>query len=197
MIYEKVNTYLLNKKNEIKNIKKGLNLSEIKIIEVHKNEHFGDALMFLNEKSPLVLKVKTKVSELLVLRKMEAIEIYSIYPNIWVRINKKSIFNMEQIKKRIKKELYIVSKKYNLEHENMLKKSKTIKKYLSVISPESGFEKSKIDKSKKKKEKRVELVIKKTIKKMRKVLQREVKIIKNPIEIVKEVKIKIKILVKR
>ena len=152
-LYEKVNTYLLNTtKNEIKKIKKSLNISEIKIIEVHKNEHFGDALMFLNEKSPLVLKVKTKSSELLVLRKMEAIEIYSIYPHIWMRINKKSIFNMEQIKKRIKKELYIVSKKYSLMHESMLKKSKTIKKYLSVISPESKIEKSKIDKSKNKKE---------------------------------------------
>lgn len=59
--------------------------------------------MFLNEKSPLSLKVRSKVSELLVLRKMEAIEIYSIYPNIWDRINKKSIFNMEQIKKGLKK----------------------------------------------------------------------------------------------
>ena len=156
-LYERVNTFLLNgKKNEVKKIKKGLNISEIKIIEVHKNEHFGDALMFLNEKSPLVLKVKTKVSELLVLRKMEAVEIYSIYPNIWMRINKKSIFNMEQIKKRIKKELYIISKKYSSMHENMLKKSKTIKKYLNYISPQSKGEKSKIDKNKSKKENKSE-----------------------------------------
>ena len=156
-LYERVNTFLMNRtKNGIKKIKKELNISEIKIIELHKNEHFGDALMFLNEKSPLILKVKTKVSELLVLRKMEAFEIYSIYPNIWMRINKKSIFNMEQIKKRIKKELYIVSKKYSLMHENMLKKSKTIKKYLSYISPESKIEKSKIDKNKSKKENKSE-----------------------------------------
>ena len=156
-LYERVNTFLMNRtKNDIKKIKKEINISEIKIIELHKNEHFGDALMFLNEKSPLVLKVKTKVSELLVLRKMEAVEIYSIYPNIWVRINKKSIFNMEQIKKRIKKELYIISKKYSSMHENMLKKSKTIKKYLNYISTESKSEKNKIDKNKGKKENKTE-----------------------------------------
>ena len=148
-LYEKASTYFLNRtKTEVKNIKKNLNILEIKIIEVHKNEHFGDALMFLNEKSPLVLKVKSKASELLVLRKMEAIEIYSIYPNIWDRINKKSIFNMEQMKKRIKKELYIVSKLYKLKHEKMLKKSKTIRKYLSLIYPHIKFHKSKADKKK-------------------------------------------------
>jgi hypothetical protein len=148
-LYEKVATYLMNRrKNEIKNIKKNLNILEIKIIDVHKNEHFGDALMFLNEKSPLALKVKSKVSELLVLRKMEAIEIYSIYPNIWERINKKSIFNMEQIKKRIKKELYIVSKQYRLKYEEMLKRTKTIKKYLSLIYPNVKIYKSKSDKKK-------------------------------------------------
>ena len=148
-LYEKVTTYFMNRrKKEINNNKKNLNLLEIKIIEVHKNEHFGDALMFLNEKSPLSLKVRSKVSELLVLRKMEAIEIYSIYPNIWDRINKKSIFNMEQIKKRIKKELYLVSKQNRLKYEEMLEKTKTIKKYLSIIYPQFKFYKSKSDKKK-------------------------------------------------
>ena len=150
-LYEKASTYFLNRtKNEVKNNKKNLNILKIKIIEVHKNEHFGDALMFLNEKSPLVLKVKSKVSELLVLRKMEAIEIYSIYPNIWDRINKKSIFNMEQIKKRIKKELYLISKLYRLKHEKMLKKSKTIQKYLSLIYPQIKLHKNKINKKRSK-----------------------------------------------
>ena len=53
--------------------------------------------MFLNERCPLVAKVRTRNAELLLLSKMEAIEIYSIYPNIWKRINKKSLYNMEQI----------------------------------------------------------------------------------------------------
>ena len=86
--------------------------------------------MFLNERCPLVAKVRTKTAELLILRKMEAIEIYSIYPNIWKRINKKSLFNMEQIYHKIKKLVIELSNRYNINIDNYLKKrkSKNIKK---------------------------------------------------------------------
>ena len=90
------------------------NIEDIKIIEIRKNEHFGDALMFLNERSPLIAKVRTKNAELLILRKMDAIEIYSVYPNIWKRINKKSLYNMEQIYLKIKKLIIEISKRYNI-----------------------------------------------------------------------------------
>ena len=156
-LYERVNTYFLNKatKSQITLFHQS-NLTEIKIIEVNKNEHFGDALMFLNERSPLVLKVKTKTSELLVLRKMEAIEIYSIYPHIWMRINKKSIFNMEEIKRKIKKELYKIAKKYGtLEEKEILKKSKTIKRYSILTSPRNSTANSTKLKSKNPKKKSV------------------------------------------
>ena len=126
--------YFLNKKHDKKLvIKNEIKIHDIKIIEIHKNEHFGDALMFLNERSPLIVKVKTKVSELLILRKMEAIEIYSIYPNIWKRINKKSLYNMEQIKFRIKKELFSFAKKYGSEAEkNVLKSSKSLQRFMTI-----------------------------------------------------------------
>jgi hypothetical protein len=94
------------------------NIEDIKIIQIRKNEHFGDALMFLNERCPLIAKVRTKTAELLILRKLEAIEIYSIYPNIWKRINKKSLFNMEQIYIKIRKMVITLSKRYNLKIEN-------------------------------------------------------------------------------
>ena len=99
------------------------NFEDIKIIEIRRNEHFGDALMFLNEPSPLFAKVKTKIAELLILKKMEAIEIYSIYPNIWNKINEKSLFNMEQIYRRIRKRVLKLSKKLNIE----FKKNNSIK----------------------------------------------------------------------
>ena len=51
--------------------------------------------MFLNERCPMVAKVRTKTAELLILRKIEAIEIYSIYPNIWKRINDKEEWKEE------------------------------------------------------------------------------------------------------
>ena len=78
-------------------------IEEINIIEIRANEHFGDALMFLNEKCPLKVKIKTKKAELLILKKVEAIEIYSVYPHIWKKINKKSLYNMKQIYLKIKK----------------------------------------------------------------------------------------------
>ena len=130
---DNLNDYIINKKQEIKsnNINIDKNLKDIKIIEIRKNEHFGVALMFLDERCPLVVKVKSKIAELLVLRKMEAIEIYSIYPNIWKRINKKSLFNIEQIKLKIEKILTSIATKYCLSKDNVycskIKNTKKIK----------------------------------------------------------------------
>ena len=91
--------------------------------------------MFLNEKSPLVVKVKSKTAELLVLRKMEAIEIYCVYPNIWKRINKKSLFNMEQIKLKIKKEIMLLTQKYGSNAErNVLHNSKILNRFIGLQS---------------------------------------------------------------
>ena len=47
----------------------------IKINEIRRNEYFGDILMFLNKRSPLSVKVKTKVCELFLLKKTDAVEI--------------------------------------------------------------------------------------------------------------------------
>ena len=60
-----------------------------------------------------------KIAELLILRKLEAVEIYSIYPNIWKRINKKSLFNMEQIYLKIKKIIIELSKKHNIKMDKI------------------------------------------------------------------------------
>jgi len=77
----------------------------VKIIEIRKNEHFGDILMFLNKRSPLSMKVKTKYAELFLLNKTDAVEISMSFPKIWGQIIKKSLFNMEQIERLINKTL--------------------------------------------------------------------------------------------
>jgi len=77
----------------------------VKIIEIRKNEHFGDILMFLNRRSPLSMKVKSKVAELFLLNKTDAVEISMNFPKIWSLIIKKSLFNMEQIERLINKAL--------------------------------------------------------------------------------------------
>ena len=121
---------LFNKREETI-IYKNDNTENIKIIEIRKNEHFGDALMFLNERCPLEAKVRTKTAELLILRKIEAIEIYSIYPNIWKRINKKSLFNMEQIYLKIKKVVVELSSRYKVNIDSFISRKKTKSKKVS------------------------------------------------------------------
>ena len=93
----------------------------VRILCIRENEHFGDVMMFLEQRSPLRVRVKSKKAELFFLKKMDAIKISASYPNIWRRINKKSVFNFEQIKKSINKivEIYCSVKKLNsIQEEN-------------------------------------------------------------------------------
>ena len=104
------NKTTLDKKRTIKK-----ETTYVKILGIRENEHFGDVLMFLEQRSPLRVRVRSKKSELFFLKKMDAVNISASYQNIWRRINKKSVFNFEQIKKSIKKivELYCSVKKIN------------------------------------------------------------------------------------
>ena len=105
-IYNNFNGEEENK--EIKRLRKEINENKqqyIKIIDICRNEHFGDIYMFLNKRSPLSVKVKSKIAELFLLKKTDAIEISTNFPKIWKTIIKKSLFNMEQIERLIRKTL--------------------------------------------------------------------------------------------
>ena len=80
-----------------------INYIHLRILDIRKNEHFGALIMFLNKRSPLTLRVKTKKAELFFLKKIDAVQISTSYPNIWKRVNKKSFHNLKQIKKIMKK----------------------------------------------------------------------------------------------
>ena len=83
-------------------------------------------MIFLEQRSPLRVRVKSRKAELFFLKKMDAIKISTSYPNIWRRINKKSIFNFEQIKKRKNKidKIYSFIKKIKKEKEKINNKYK-------------------------------------------------------------------------
>ena len=98
--YSKILTH--SKKPNLKSNKKYMN-----VINLRKNEHYGDIFMILNERSPLTVKVKSKKAELFFLQKTEATEISNKYPNIWKRIVHKSSYNMKQIKNIMKKKIII------------------------------------------------------------------------------------------
>ena len=72
----------------------------INIINISKNESYGNVHMFLSKPSPLCLRVKSKNAELLLLRKYDAFDISIRYPNIWAKIFKKSYLNMLAVKKK-------------------------------------------------------------------------------------------------
>jgi len=71
----------------------------IKILDLRKNEHFGEVHMFLQKPCPFTLKTKSRMAELLILRKQDAIIISKNYPNIWRQIYNKSYHNLVAIKK--------------------------------------------------------------------------------------------------
>jgi hypothetical protein len=74
----------------------------IKLIDICKNEHFGDVLMLLNERSPVTIKVKSSTCELYLLRKFDLMNIFVDFEEIFKIIFNNSSFNMMQLKKIIK-----------------------------------------------------------------------------------------------
>jgi hypothetical protein len=75
--------------------------------------------MFLNKRSPLRVKVKSRKADLFYLKKNDAINISASFPHIWKKINKKSLFNWEQIKRLMSKVLKIFHQfQGNFDEEN-------------------------------------------------------------------------------
>ena len=110
LIYQNLNSFIDSKtiKNKftfLKTIKKEKEekIQYFRILEIRRNEHFGDILMFLEQRSTLRLRVKSKKAELFYLNKERVIQISSSYPQYWKKINKKSLFNLKQIKRLINK----------------------------------------------------------------------------------------------
>ena len=71
----------------------------IKILDLRKNEHFGDYHLITEKPSPFTLKSKSRIAELLLIRKHDAIILSKNFQNIWRRIENKSYHNLVSIKK--------------------------------------------------------------------------------------------------
>ena len=80
--------------------KEGNNYQYLKILDIRKNEHFGDVFLFLDKPAPLTLKVISKIARIFILKKVDAIKINNIHHNIMTRIREKSFKNLIAIKKR-------------------------------------------------------------------------------------------------
>lgn len=75
----------------------------LKIIELRRNEHYGDVLMFLNRRSPLSVRVKTKSAELFLMKKTDVVNISLAFPEIFEEVTRKSAYNQKQLDWLIKK----------------------------------------------------------------------------------------------
>ena len=75
------------------------NYQYLKILDIRKNEHFGCVFMTLNKPCPLSLQVKSKIAELFLLKKEQAVNLSKSYPNIWRKIYSKEFHNLRTIKK--------------------------------------------------------------------------------------------------
>ena len=125
------------------------NFQFINIINISKNESFGNVYMFLGKPSPLCLRVKSKIAELMLLRKYDAIDISLKYPNIWSKIFKKSYRNMLSIKKIT---IHKIKHYWKNSGKNITRKSKekTVKIESSIHDDKNNtFEENKIEENKK------------------------------------------------
>lgn len=120
-----------NDDNVYSEINKEEEVQHARILEIRRNEHFGDILMFLNKRSPLRVKVKSKHAELFFLYKTDAVEISMSYPKIWRKIIKKSLYNMEQIDRLINKAKTIFFEAIKKDKQTLMK-SQLIKKPNSI-----------------------------------------------------------------
>ena len=132
-------TFFQNMKSIIKPDKKeNKNIRYLKVLDIRKNEHFGETLMFFNERSFLNAKVKSKKAELFFLKKEEVIKIFSSFPNIWNRINKKSIYNMRQIKITVRNVLLKFCNMVGINLDNSIEKEKNSLSITSNINKKKG-----------------------------------------------------------
>lgn len=91
----------------------------LKILDLRKNEHFGDSLMIDNLRSPLTLKTKTKSADIFLLRKLDVMKLSDEFQSVFEKIYEKSSINLQRIIEKIKNitnekiKQNIQAKKYN------------------------------------------------------------------------------------
>ena len=123
-----LNEYLKDTNNTESSFGIAKNIKRIKILDIRKNEHFGDVLMFLNKKSPLYVRVSSNKADLLLLKKLDALRISTNYPNIWKKIIKKPLANSKIIQNLTLKILVGFCNYYGIK-THLFKKRKRNKNY--------------------------------------------------------------------
>ena len=131
----------------------------LKILDIRKNEHFGDVYLFLDKPAPLTLKVKSKKAEIFFLKYKDAININKIHHNIIKRVKLKSYKNLLSIKRKTLKTIknyYNINKFSNIQGKSLQDMSWFTEKSRNMsINDKTSF--SSIPKSQKSKESNLSL----------------------------------------
>jgi len=106
----------------------GSNYNEHKLMEIRKNEHFGDILVLSNLRSPVTIKVASKICDLLIIKKQDLLEIAADFPESIEEIFLVSSFNYSSLIEIIE------AQKLKLDAENQKLKERKLEylKYLKA-----------------------------------------------------------------
>jgi hypothetical protein len=101
---------------------------EVKLMEVRKNEHFGDILVLSNLRSPVTIKIGSKSCDLLIIKKQDLLEIAADFPESIEEIFLISSFNYSSLMDIIE------YKKRKIEVQREIIKNRKIEflKYLNI-----------------------------------------------------------------
>ena len=122
----------------------------LRIMDIRKNEYFGDIHMFLEQRSPFTIKTKTRIADVLFIRKIDAIYLSRNFPNVIRRIQAKSFHNLIAMKKLAFKALrqyyddYLFNKKRKSIRLNLglIKKKKNTEDNFPKMAMENGQDKN-------------------------------------------------------
>ena len=65
---------------------------------IYGNEYIGNYYLFKNKQFPLTLRIKSKIANIFLLRKSDALKISITFPKIWEKLNKKCELNYFALK---------------------------------------------------------------------------------------------------
>ena len=134
------------------------NKSILKILDIRRNEHFGDVFMFLNKKSPLYVRVASKNVDLLLLKKLDSIDISDRFPDVWKTIIKRPLENSKMIANLTLKSLSIFCNLNGIKTK-LFKKKKDNKYFPSYYLIPTINKKGEISPKTKKKKKTIKFLL--------------------------------------
>lgn len=119
-------------KRGVLSVEKKYKESMIRLVELRRKEHFGEIFMLLNERCTYNVSVKTHYCEMLLMKKIDLIDICSEFQDIFEQISNKSTYNMLIIKNRFENLKMAIDRRSTV--NNSLPKSKTILNQSEAIS---------------------------------------------------------------